>query len=319
MNAHPDTAPPRSQAPCRLAVVIVNYRTPELVLDCATSLATECDPALDVVVLVDNASDDGSADRLRAAPGRASPVPVRLLLSPHNGGLGAGINLGVGAVRARAYLILNSDTFVRAGAIERLLSVLDEEPSIGLVAPRLEWPDETPQESCFRCPSPWSELVYAAGTGPIRRLLGRWDVPLPVSSVRMEPEWASFAALLVRGEVFDRIGGMDERFFLFFEDVDFCSRARRAGWRLVYEPRARVVHLRGKSTPVKALAAERKRLPRYYYEGRSYYFRKHHGRLGLLAANLGWTVGHTVARLREGVGSKQPHAAQHALLDTWRG
>ena len=302
----------------RLAAVIVNYRTPELVLDCVTSLAPDCDPAQDLIVVVENGSEDDSLERLRSGLAMHRDAAVRLLVADHNGGLGAGINLAVREVKARGYLLLNSDTLVRRGAAARLLGVLQEDPTIGLVSPRLEWPDGTPQESCFRFPTPWSELINSSGTGPIRSLLARFDVPLPVGDRRCEPDWTSFAAVLVRAEVFERVGFVDEAFFMFFEDVDFCRRARRAGFRIVHEPAARIVHLRGGSSDVKALAGERKRLPRYYYRARSYYFRKTYCAMGLLATNVLWTAGHAIARIRERFGSKRPHAPEGALVDTWR-
>lgn len=305
--------------PHRIAVVILNYRTPALVAECIDTLLPEIDPARDAVVIVDNASGDDSVEALRALVARHPEAPLRLIESPVNGGFAAGNNLGVRAVAAQAYLLLNSDTRVRPGALGRLWSRLQSDPSIGLVGPRLEWPDGEPQVSCFRLLSPWSELIAGARTGPIRRLLARWDVPLPLRDEPFAPEWVSFAAVLVRAEVWRAIGAMDEGFFLYFEDVDTCRRAREAGFRVCYEPTARIVHLRGGSGPVKALSAQRKRRPRYYYAARARYFRNAYGPLGPLAANLCWSAGRAVAWLRETLGRKAPHTVERELLDVWRG
>jgi GT2 family glycosyltransferase len=173
--------------------------------------------------------------------------------------------------------------------------------------------------SGFRFPTPWSEIISGSATGPLRHLLDRWDVPLPIEDEPSSPDWISFAAVLIRNEVLCEVGLLDEGFFMYFEDADYCRRARRAGWEVWQEPTARIVHLRGRTSPVKLLAVARKRRPRYYYAARSRYFRNAWGSAGLLVANLGFTVGWAVARLRETVGNKQPHTVERQLADTWRG
>jgi len=303
----------------RIAAIVLNYRTPALVLDCLASLVPELDPARDAIVVVDNASGDDSVELVRRGVAEHGWKGVRLVESPRNDGFAAGNNVGIRAVTAHAYLLLNSDTLVRPGAVSRLLETLDSDPRLGIVSPRLEWPDATPQISCFRLHTPWSELIYTAGTGPVRSLLARWDVPLEVADEPFEPGWTSFAAVMIRGSVFEQVGLLDEGFFMYYEDVDYCRRAAHAGWRIRHEPRARVVHLRGQTSPVKALSAARKRRPRYYYASRSRYFRNAYGRAGLLVANLFWTAGRAVAFARELVGSKESHAVERELLDIWRG
>ena len=303
----------------RVAVVVLNYRTPALTVDCARSVLAEIDPRQDRIVLVDNASGDGSADKIRAGLAGVGGDVLRVVESGANGGFAAGNNVGIASVGARAYLLLNSDTWLRQGALERLWQVLASDARIGLVTPRLEWPDGQPQISCFRFHTPVSELIAGAATGPVRALLDRWDVPLPVQDGPSEPDWSSFAAVLIRGEVIRTVGLLDSAFFMYFEDVDYCRRARRAGWRIRNEPSARVVHLRGGSSPVKALSAARKRRPRYYYASRALYYRRAFGGLGPLAANLLWTAGRSLAWLRETLTGKPSHTVERELLDNWRG
>lgn len=317
----PDRRSPGSPAreSRRIAVVIVNYRTPELVADCIDSLLPEIDSQRDAVVIVDNASGDGSVAALRGLVERHGELPLTLLEAPANAGFAAGNNRGIAALCAEAYLLLNSDTRVRPGAVEALWRRLRSGPRVGLVGARLEWPDGEPQISCFRFHSPQSELIAAARTEPVRRLLARFDVPIPVRGEAFSPEWVSFAAVLVRREVLEAIGPLDEGFFLYYEDVDACRRARRAGFEVWYEPAARVVHLRGGSGPVKQLSAERRRRPRYYYAARRRYFRNAYGPLGPLLANACWTAGRALAWLREQLGAKSPHTVEHELLDVWRG
>jgi N-acetylglucosaminyl-diphospho-decaprenol L-rhamnosyltransferase len=303
----------------RIAVVILNFRTAALVEDCIDSLIPEIDRERDVVVVVDNASGDGSVPRLRAHLKRYPGAPIRLVESSRNGGFAAGNNLGVGAVAADAYLLLNSDTLVRPGAVKTLWEALEAHPEAGLVSPRLEWPDGTPQISCFRFHTPLSELLAGARTGVLRHLLRCFEIAIPVRDEPFEPPWTSFAAVLIRGEALAAIGGLDEGFFMYYEDVDACRRLWRKGWRLRHEPTARIVHLRGGTSPVKALTAERKRPPRYLYAARARYFRKSYGRAGLLAANLLWTLGRSISWLRELFGEKEPHTAERELADRWRG
>ena len=207
---------------------------------------------------------------------------------------------------------------MRPGAIETLVQTLQDNPKMGMASPRLEWPDGSPQESCFRFHRPVNELIRSACTWPITRLLKRYEVPLPVCDEISYPEWTSFACVLIRRELFEQIGLLDDEFFMYFEDVDFCRRACSAGWPIINNPQARVVHLRGGSSPVKSQAAKKKRLPRYFYESRTRYYYKHFGRSGLLMANLFWHLGAVVGRVRKLVnGSYQPNICESQWRDIW--
>ncbi|MGL5083038.1 MAG: glycosyltransferase family 2 protein [Microcoleaceae cyanobacterium] len=302
----------------RLGIVMVNYRTPHLVIDCLHSLQTEIDHGRDRVIIVDNASGDDSVPGIQQAITENHwGAWAQLLPSPVNGGFSAGNNLGIQAVQAEAYLLLNSDTIVRPGAIEILLNALQSDPEAGLIGPRLEWPDTTPQISCFRYHSPASELIDAAATGPVTKLLESYDVPLPISETPIEPQWASFACILIRREVIEQIGLMDEGYFMYYEDVDFSRRARGAGWKILYWPKARVVHLRGGSGSVKADVAARKRPRPYLYASRTRYFTKSYGTLGLWVANCSWAIGRSVSLAREWMGHKQPHICDYQAQDIW--
>jgi N-acetylglucosaminyl-diphospho-decaprenol L-rhamnosyltransferase len=110
---------------------------------------------------------------------------------------------------------------------------------------------------------------------------------------------------------------LDDGFFLYFDDLDFCRRARVAGWTVRNWPAARVVHLRGRSNPVKEMTAERKRRPAYWYESRARYYAKHYGWWGLLGANVAWWLGRGVSLVREALGNKAPHVCEREWLDIW--
>ena len=304
--------------PYRLAIIIPNYRTPRLTVDCLASVEPEIDKMSDCVVVVENGSKDDSAERIKAAIAQHGWQRwVRLLRSEVNLGFPAGCNLGLRAVEADNYMLLNNDTIVRPGAVASLLKALDEHPDVGIVTPRLEHPDGSPQTSCFYYRSPKTELLKAAATGPLQRLLGRSDGTMPLSDVPTEAEWVCFACVVIRRDVVRQVGLLEDGYFLYFDDIDYCRRAWKAGWHVLYWPEAKIVHLVGKSNPLEALAAARKRKPYYFYASRTWYYAKFYGRTGPLLANLCWTAGRALGLARELTGNKQVHTSEKEWLDIW--
>ena len=302
----------------RTSAIIINFKTPDLVVDCLKSLAEEGVLGL-TRVIVDNNSMDNSIDLISDYLSCNNLLDsAELIASNKNAGFSSGNNIGINASSSEFFLLLNSDTIVRPGAIDLLVKTLQDNPQMGMASPRLEWPDGSPQESCFRFHRPINELIRSAATGPITKLFKRYEVPLRVSERVLYPEWTSFACVLIRRQVFEDIGLLDEEFFMYFEDVDFCKRAREAGWQIIHNPEARVVHLRGGSSPVKSQAAKKKRLPRYFYESRSRYYRKYFGRFGLFRANIYWHLGWLVAMVRKLFSrSYQPNICEKQWRDIW--
>jgi GT2 family glycosyltransferase len=294
-----DMLAPAAESDVEICVVIVNYRTPGMVIDCLETLVPQLEGLAARVVIVDNASPDDSLSRIgRWLEANCPGDLVELLASRENGGFAAGNNLGITSCVARYYLLLNSDTLVCDGAIAAMLATMRSDSTLGLLSPRLQWPDGTPQESCFRFHRPMSELVATAGTGVVTKVLERYRVPIDVSESQSRPEWTSFACVLIRREVFEAVGLLDEGFFMYYEDVEFAHRAARAGWPVLHDPTAKVVHLRGGSSPVKARARRRARLPPYFHESRARYFYLLYGSMGLLAANVLWTAGWSISAIR---------------------
>jgi N-acetylglucosaminyl-diphospho-decaprenol L-rhamnosyltransferase len=300
-----------------LGICIVNYKTPQLVIDCLASFLPELDSDVSVVI-ADSGSQDDSVARIGAWLKDNDPTKkCRLIDLSVNGGFSAGYNAAMSACPAEFYLLLNSDTVVRPGAISRLLAAAAEYPEVGLFGPRLEWPDETPQVSCFRGHSPASELIAAARTRQVTALLRPYDLPLPIANAGLHPPWISFAAVLIRNEVLASAGLLDEGFFLYFEDCEYCHRARRAGWDIMHVPAARIIHLHGQSSQVENMITRAKRLPRYYYASRTRYFRRRYGVAGPTLANLGWCLGRLISKMRETFGTKKPHLPEMAWKDIW--
>jgi N-acetylglucosaminyl-diphospho-decaprenol L-rhamnosyltransferase len=274
----------------RLNIAIVHYRTPGLLLDCINSLREQIDSTRDRIIVVDNASPDGSAAQLRDIPG------ITLIESPKNLGFAGANNLAIAAADADFYLLLNPDTLVRPGAIATLLDFMARHPDAGLCGSRLEDPDGTPQVSAFGAQTPLSELIRGANVGFITRLFRRAQVYGPFVDREMPCDWLAGACLLVRRQVIQDIGLLDARYFMYFEEADFCRRAQKAGHPCWFVPSARVVHLVGQASGV---TWQNKPLPAYWFESRHRYYRTHFGRFGVVAADTFYLIGRTIGRVRQ--------------------
>ena len=301
----------------RVCIIILNYKTPDLVVDCLRSLEGQVEPGVEVVV-VDNASNDGSVRRLEEQiSANEWESWARVLCSPINGGFAAGNNLGMRSVDADAYILLNSDTIVLPHTLEELLHAMDVWPNAGLIAPGCVGRDGSKELNTFRFIRPITDFVHSASTGPISRMLERYNVQFWTTDSAAEPDWIGFACVLIRREVIEQVGLLDEGFFMYFEDADYCRRVRNAGWTVLYWPRGTVVHLLGGSSEFSSQEGLKRRAPRYFYESRARYFAKHYGRIGLLAANLAWMLGRCVSLPRELLGNKEPHHREHEANDIW--
>lgn len=301
----------------KLAIIILNYKTPGLVIDCLNSLENQIEPGIEVVI-VDNDSNDGSAERI------SEKITLndwgswsRVLCSPVNGGFAAGNNFALKTIKADAYILLNSDTIVLPNAISELLHAMEENPKAGLIGPAMDGQDGKLETSTFRFIRPITELIRTARTGLITKILHRYDVPLPAHESVAEPEWIGFACVLIRREVIEQIGFLDEGYFMYFEDVDYCHRVRQAGWTILYWPKSKIIHLLGGSSKVTSKDTKLKRAPRYFYEARSRYFAKHYGKFGLWLANFAWIFGRFIFFLREKLFNKHALHRENEARDIW--
>lgn len=223
-----------------VSIIIVNYRSRPWLDGCVQSIEEAALRCHHEVIVVDNASADGSVEHLRNAFPR-----VRVIENTENLGFGPAVNRGVRVASGRFILVLNPDIIVHPGAVDALMHHMIEHPSIGLCAPRLENPDGTLQYSCRRFYS-WTVLVLR------RTPLGRfWPHHAAVRAHLMQDwdhattrnvDWVLGAAMMVRRSTIVDTRLMDERFFLYFEDVDLCRRVHAQGWDVVYHPRAVMTH-----------------------------------------------------------------------------
>ncbi len=257
-------------SPEAVAVVIVTYNSRRDIERCLRSLIDGGGlqgPA--EVVVVDNASADETVAYVRA-----QWPSVQVIASPENRGFSAANNLGIRATRAPFVLLLNPDTDVPPGAIDQLRAHLSALPGAGIIGPRLVDARGTPELSFGPMISPWGELrqkVRMAGARRGWRMAQRAIAEL--TSRPGERDWVTGACLLIRRDVLEAVGGLDERFFMYTEDVDLCAQVRRLGYTVQFEPSVTVQHLRGQSAATNPhterlrrqshLAFYRKHLPRW--------------------------------------------------------
>jgi N-acetylglucosaminyl-diphospho-decaprenol L-rhamnosyltransferase len=260
-----------------IAVVIVTYKTAQLTIDGLRSLERERSmPGLRIrVVVVDNASGD--------LPAIAQAVDlnnwaswISLVAAPRNGGFAYGNNLGIQHAHINAtpdyVYLLNPDAQVRPGAIGALVRFLETHREVGIAGSSFEDLDGSDWPIAFRFPGILSELDDGLTFGPAARLLQRWAVAQHMSKTAQPIDWICGASMLIRPEVFTAIGGMDENYFLYFEETDFCYRAKQAGFATWYVPESRVMHIRGQSTTVTDLTKGPRRMPSYWWESRRRYY-----------------------------------------------
>ncbi|NWK95847.1 glycosyl transferase family 2 [Sphingobium lactosutens] len=298
MNCHSFTG---RQSP--LLVAIVNYRTAGLVIDCLESLADELATYPQArVVVVDNDSGDGSVERIGAAIEQHGWHWASMVASPVNGGFAYGVNLAVSAApegfTPSFVWLLNPDTRVRPGALRTLLDFMHNHPSAGIAGSLIEDADGIAWPYAFRFPSAASEVERGARLGLVSRLLRRSAVLRRMGPDPAPVDWVSGASMMVRAGVFDAIGPIDEGYFLYFEETDFCLRARRAGWQCWYVPSARILHIAGQSTGLTGKNAVVPRMPAYWFESRRRYFVRNHGRGYAICADLAWILAHGGWRIR---------------------
>ena len=269
-----------------LSVVVVSWNTRDLLAECLASLFHHPPAAAWEVWVVDNASSDGSAamvrDRFPAA---------HLIENQANLGFAAANNQGFRQSAGRYVLLLNSDARVRLGALDAMLKFLDGHPEVGAAGPKLVNPDGSFQASYASFPTLLSELGSITG-------LDRWwlgpNAPSPRPVAGEAPhavDWVAGAALIVRRAAVDEVGPLDEGYFLYSEETDWCLRLWRAGWPVWYLPQVEVIHRAG--------ASSRQQSTRSYsllYQSKLRFFSRHYGGAAALALRLAYLAS-ALARL----------------------
>ncbi len=288
------------------SVIVVSFNTRDLQRECLTSLREECarlpeagvpaDRSLSVgsedltaeILVVDNASHDGSADMVAAEFSRPG-VPVRLIRSDVNLGFGAANNRAIEAARGRYVVLLNSDAFLHPGALGRALVHMDADTSAGIGGARLVFPDGAWQPSARSFPAIWGDAFLLTGLAsrfPRSRFFAAaertWADPLEPAEV----DWVTGAFMILRREALKRAGLFDPAFFLYSEEVDLCRRVKAAGFRVLYWPDIVVTHMHGKSSRQvgeQVFSENETQVVLWRMRSTFLYYRMHHGQKAWLA------------------------------------
>ncbi len=230
------------QPVCTLGVVIVNYKTFDLTVQCVNSLLTQAITEPANIVVVDNDSPDGSGARLKAA---FADRGVRVILSGRNGGFGAGVNIGVGALGTDLVLVLNPDTYFQRNNVNVIRHLFDEHPRLGIAGLKLINPDGSLQYSARRFYS-LSDIMARrtplGGLPPLKKLVRSHLLKSNWREGPFEADWVMGTGFVLRRSAFEQVGAMDEGYFLYFEEVDLCARMWVNGWKVMAVPEVELVH-----------------------------------------------------------------------------
>ncbi len=221
-----------------LSIIILNYQTKNLVKQCLKNIVNLNLSLAHEIIVVDNNSQDGLKEML------AENFPsIKFIQTGENRGMGAGNNAGIKVAQGQYVLILNPDVVVLPGAIENLIQFIDTREKIGCVAPQLLNPNRTFQPSSYRFPEFFIPLFIRTGLRKFgENKVKEYFMSEASQELAHQIDWARGSALLLRREVFDKIGGFDERFFMYLEDVDLCRRLWQAGYEIWYLPTAKMIH-----------------------------------------------------------------------------
>jgi len=229
-----------------LSIIIVNWNTRSIVCDCLRSIYEQCGEIELEVIVIDNASTDGSVEMVK----KDFPQ-VTLIENPQNRGFAAANNQGIAISKGRYVLLLNSDTVVLDNAIAKTAAFADSHPKAAIVGCRVLNPDQTLQPTCFMFPSILNMLLsstYLYKLFPKSKFFGRermtwWDR----NEIR-EVDVVTGCFMLIRQKAIQQVGTMDEQFFMYGEETDWCYRFKQAGWKIMFTPACEIIHLGGQSS-----------------------------------------------------------------------
>jgi len=256
-----------------VTVSIVNWNTRDELRECLNSVLVQDDSVGFEVIVVDNASPDGSVEMVQAE----FADKVTLIANESNRGFGAAHNQSIGQSTGRYVFLINPDSrMLHPDLLRRMVEYMDANPDIGMLGPRILNPDGTLQFSARRFPPMFAGIFRHTLLGrlfPRNRFVRGYLMSDNPHDTTMDVDWLSGSALMVRREMLDRIGLFDERFFMYCEDVDLCKRAHAAGWRVVYYPEVEVSHRIGAASDKNPIA-----MIKQHHRSMLLYFLKHNSR-----------------------------------------
>jgi N-acetylglucosaminyl-diphospho-decaprenol L-rhamnosyltransferase len=308
----------------KLLVVIVSYRVTDLTIECLRSLAGKIQRIPGAkVALCENGTGGDAADRLRQAIKENdwdSWVDLTVIY-PNRGFTGGNntvIRPALDAPDPPEYvLLLNADTLVKEYALDALVAFMDAHPKVGVAGSMLISPDGVVEGTPFRFSGIATELDRGLQLGVVSKLLSPWSSVLPKPGGPFRAGWVSGASLILRRSMLDQIGLLDEGLYTYFDDLDICLRARRAGWETWYVPESQVIHLGGASTGVTG-QRRTSRVPPYWYQARLRYFLKNYGPIYTALVDIAFISGYALWRLRRQIQRKPDMDPPHVLVDSIR-
>jgi GT2 family glycosyltransferase len=271
-----------------LSIVIVSYNTKEILLDCLSSVQTHTTTIGYEVIVVDNDSRDGTVASLK----KTYPA-MRVIENSDNRGFAKAVNQALAVSRGRHILLLNSDTVIRDQALATMVAYVDDHPDVGAVSCKQWTGDGHLNQTCFPFPSIRDHLFYSA---LFQRIAPSMQAAAAATQAvdcmqSQDVDWANGACLMLRRLLLQELGGLDEGFFMYFEDVDLCQRLRRQGYRVHHLAEVGIVHLIGRSS-----GRDRDRLQLVWEFSRIHYIEKHFSPVkrrlmkGWIAAGTGWRL-----------------------------
>ncbi|MHC4212024.1 MAG: glycosyltransferase family 2 protein [Planctomycetota bacterium] len=305
---------------CDVSIIIVNWNTCEALRDCVASIHSQTKDIGFEVIVIDNASKDGSVHMLKA-----EFPDVILVQNSENRGFAAANNQGIVLANGRYILLLNSDTIICDNAIVKTVVYADQHLKAAVIGCQVWEDDHRIQMTCFRFPSLLNIILRNSGLAKLfkcNRFLGREKMLWWPRDSEREIDVISGMFMLVRSEAIDQVGLMDESYFLYFEETDWCRRFWKQGWKVVFWPGAKILHVHGGSF------STRQQAPKMFVQFRKsllIYFEKHYGPLqGFVARNLLfvdanirsfiWIVRMTLKKLR----GKDVSAEMENVQNYWR-
>lgn len=306
----------------KLLVVIVNYRVTDLTIDCLKSLEGQIHdvPGTHVAVCENGTGLEAVRQLEQAIVGAGWSSWVTLTAISPNRGFTGGNNAILRPAMASSdppeyFFLLNADTIARPGALKALVDFMDAHPSVGIAGSRLENLQGVPRSTAFRFFSITSEFDHALRLGLVSRVLSRWSGTQPLPSKPCSTDWVSGASMLVRREVFAQIGLLDEELYTYFDDIDICKRARRAGWPTWLVTDSHIVHLQGQTTGITRQQERPGRRPAYWFEARRLFWLKNYGMVRTAMADAAWITGFALWRLRRAIQGKEDRDPPLLLWD----
>jgi len=262
-----------------ISIIIVNWNTKDILLTCLASVKKQHNCVTREVIVVDNGSTDGSVDAVK------TNYPETIVIANNaNLGFAKANNLGINRSKGRYICLVNSDVEMLDGCLSSLMTFMDENPGVGISGPKLFYPDLTTQNSCRKFPSLWNNLSPALGLNKIFRnsaFFSDEHMTYFEHDNMLFVDYLAGCVLFVRRKAAEKVGFLDERFFIYSEEVDWCKRFKQSGWHVAFFPEATAVHHHGASSskdPLRFVLAHQKSLLQYWD--------KHHNRVSRMCVRL---------------------------------